>query len=185
MASASFLPENYKEIPADKAYSLQNPGGLVLLCTRGSSGQTSVPRYDFAPLAWCTPYEYTPVSKLLLVCDTSHKTFHDVQENGQFVVALPSFEMRSLIERAGSVSGFDVDKFEHFNVPYLSAQSIDIRIPEGIVAWMECSLERIVVEGTSGIVLGAVTKAFGVPESWKFRLHYLDDATWYKPGARL
>jgi len=185
MAASSLFHEKYEEIPADKAYSLQNPGGLVLLCTRGPTPNNSAPRYDFAPLAWCTPYEYAPVSKLLLVCDTSHKTFRDIQENGQFAVALPSFEMRGLIERAGSVSGFDVDKFEHLKVPYLSAQSIDIRIPKGIVAWTEGSLERIVTEGTSGIVLGAVIKAFGVPESWKFRLHYLDDTTWYKPGERL
>jgi flavin reductase (DIM6/NTAB) family NADH-FMN oxidoreductase RutF len=179
------IPKDYKEIPTDKAYSLQNPGGLVLLCTRGSTVQRATPRYDFAPLAWCTPYEYTPVSKLLLVCDISHKTFHDIQEDGQFVVALPSFEMRSLIEQAGSLSGFKVDKFESLKVPYFKAHSIDIRIPVGVVAWMECSLERIIVEGTSGIVLGAVAKAFAVSESWKFRLHYLDDTTWYAPGPRL
>ncbi|MEN6492048.1 MAG: flavin reductase [Rectinema sp.] len=184
MATSS-IPEKYKEIPAGKAYSLQNPGGLILLCTRGSTPKSSALRYDFAPLAWCTPYEYDPVSKLLLVCDTSHKTFRDIQENGQFVVALPSFEMRALIERAGAVSGFDVDKFELLEVPYFTAQSIDIRIPEGVAAWMECSLERIIVEGTSGIVLGAIHKAFGVPESWKLRLHYLDDTTWYTPGKRL
>jgi len=185
MVAFSTIPQKYEEIPADKAYSLQNPGGLILLCTRGAVPQKSAPRYDFAPLAWCTPYEYAPVSKLLFVCDTSHKTFRDIQENGQFVIALPSFEMRGLIERAGSVSGFNVDKFEHLQVPYVGAQSIDIRIPEGVVAWMECSLERIVIEGTSGIVLGSVTKAFGMPESWKSRLHYLDESTWYKPGERL
>lgn len=185
MGASSSISEKYREIPVDKAYNLQNPGGLILLCTRGTAPQKAALRYDFAPLAWCTPYEYAPVSKLLFVCDTSHKTFRDIQENGQFVIALPTCEMRDLIERVGSVSGFDVDKFEHLKVPYFAAQSVDIRVPEGVAAWMECSLERIVVEGTSGIVLGAVNKAFGVPESWKLRLHYLDDATWYKPGERL
>lgn len=181
------IPKNYTEIPADKAYTLQNPGGIILLCTRGSvpGGDKAQARYDFAPLAWCTPYEFAPVSKLLFVCDISHKTYHDAQENKQFVIALPSPEMRELIERAGSVSGFDVDKFKQLNVDYLTAKSMDIRVPEGVAAWMECSLEKIIVEGTSGIVLASVAKAFAVSESWKYRLHFVDDDIWYTPGKRL
>jgi len=122
------------------------------------------------------------VSKLLIVCDTSHKTFHDVKENSVFAIAFPSFEMRSLIQQVGSVSGFAVDKFDNFNVPYFYAKTIDVRIPEGVVGWMECSLERIIIEGTSGILLGAVIKAFAISEGWKNRIHYLNDAIWYKPG---
>ena len=206
--------QSYDEIKANEAYCLQNPGGIIFLCTRGSipNSQTSVPhsslpqdsaslgfsllpqtsvprdyhnlpqRYDFAPLAWCIPYEYEPVSKLLIVCDTSHKTFHDVKENSVFAIAFPSFEMRSLIQQVGSVSGFAVDKFDNFNVPYFYAKTIDVRIPEGVVGWMECSLERIIIEGTSGILLGAVIKAFAISEGWKNRIHYLNDAIWYKPG---
>jgi len=93
MATSS-IPEKYKEIPAGKAYSLQNPGGLILLCTRGSTPKSSALRYDFAPLAWCTPYEYDPVSKLLLVCDTSHKTFRVYSgEWPNSSSRLPSFEI--------------------------------------------------------------------------------------------
>lgn len=206
--------QSYDEIQPNEVYCLQNPGGVIFLCTRGSVSDseasvphtslpqdsaslcfsplphTSVPRdyrdlpqrYDFAPLSWCIPYEYEPVSKLLVVCDTSHKTFHDIEENRVFAIAFPSFEMRALIQRAGSVSGFDVDKFDHFNVSCFCAKTIDVLIPEGVVGWMECSLERIIIEGTSGILLGAVIKGFAMPESWKRRIHYLNDSIWYKPG---
>lgn len=189
------MKSTYEEIPANEAYTLQNPGGVIFLCTRGSvpegaskdkpEGVLREPRYDFAPLAWCTPYEYEPVSKILLVCDTSHKTFRDIQENSEFAIALPSFDMRSLIEQAGSVSGFAVDKFAHFSVQYFESKSIDIRIPSGVVGWMECTLERMVIEGTSGIVFGAVKQAFAEPDAWARRLHYMNDDVWYKPGERL
>lgn len=195
----------YEEIPANEAYSLQNPGGVIFLCTRssvpeGASRVDSVSRadaasqpnsasrkarYNFAPLAWCTPYEYDPVSKILLVCDTSHKTFSDIQENSEFAIALPSFDMRDLVEQAGSVSGFAVDKFAQFSVQYIESKSIDVRIPAGVVGWMECTLERIVIEGTSGIVFGAVRQAFAEPDAWSRRIHYVDDETWYRPGERL
>lgn len=175
----------YQEFPANQAYSLQNPGGLILLCTRGSIPGSSAIRYDVAPLAWCTPYEYEPVSKILLVCDTSHKTYFDIQETREFVIALPTYDMLRLIERTGSVSGFEVDKFQSLEIPRFNASSMDIVIPEGVAAWLECTLERIVTEGTSGIVFGAVKKAFAVPESWKLRVHYLEESIMYKPGDRI
>jgi len=170
----------YSEIPANEAYALQNPGGIILLCTKDIDGP--IARHDVAPLAWCTPYEYDPVSKLLVVCDIAHKTFHDIQKSNKCVIAFPSFEMRGLVEKLGSVSGFDCDKFERFHVPYFRAHTMDIRVPEGVVGWMECSVERIIQEGTSGFVMAAVAKAFAEPDCWKRRLHYLNDSIWYKPG---
>lgn len=185
MPEQKTISTHYQEVPADQAYSLQNPGGLILLCTRGSIPTSTALRYDVAPLAWCTPYEYEPVSKILLVCDISHKTFHDIQEAREFVVALPTYDMLRLIERTGSVSGFEVDKFESLAIPHFKAKGMDLLIPEGVAGWLECALERIVTEGTSGIVLGKVQRAFALPESWKLRIHYLDESIWYKPGDRI
>lgn len=185
MPEQTTILTRYQEVPANQAYSLQNPGGLILLCTRGTVPHGSTIRYDTAPLAWCTPYEYEPVSKILLVCDTSHKTYRDVQETREFVIALPTSDMLRLVERSGAVSGFQVDKFESLEIPYFMAKEMDIRIPEGVAGWLECSLERIVTEGTSGIVFGSVRRAFALPESWKLRIHYLEESIWYKPGDRL
>ncbi len=166
----------YEELSLDQAYTLQNPGGLVLLCTSGSG------RYDVAPVAWCCPYEYSPVSKLLVVCDISHRTFIDARSGGFFALALPPPSMRTLVEATGSVSGAEVDKFAQFSIPHFPGRRFDVRIPEGVVGWMECRLERVLEEGTSGILFGAVQGAWAIRDAWKHRIHYVSEKVWYQPG---
>ncbi|NLJ47277.1 MAG: flavin reductase family protein [Treponema sp.] len=170
----------YKEIPVSEAYYLQNPGGLVLVCTRGPDG-----RYDLAPVAWCCPLDYEPVSKLILVLDTGHRTYADLSDSGEFAVALPTRAQLDLVKRGGSISGHDVDKYAELGIASFPARDIDVRIPEGVAGWMECRLSRIVVEGTSGVVMGEVLRAEAVPEAWKRRIHYVREGLWFVPGDGL
>lgn len=201
----------YEEIALGKAYSLQNAGGLVLVCTAGRGGESpsaepvtatspatiardvtappatapasvAVARYDIAPIAWCCPLDYAPVSKILLVCDTSHRTYTDLCASGEFALALPTFLQKDLVLRTGSVSGNDVDKYAHLGIPAFRARKVDALIPEGVAGWLECKLGRVVVEGTSAIVTGEVVFASARPECWRERLHYIDDSRWFSPG---
>jgi flavin reductase (DIM6/NTAB) family NADH-FMN oxidoreductase RutF len=170
----------YSEVDVSEAYELLNPGGLVLVCTKAESG-----RYDLAPVAWCCPFDFEPVSRVLVVCDTGHRTFQDLQESGEFALALPSPTQRDLVQRTGTASGHDLDKYAEYKIGYFHAERIDARIPDGVSGWLECRLLRIVVEGTSGIVLGEVQRACALPDSWKARIHYVRPDLWYVPGQRL
>ncbi len=170
----------YVEIPVPEAYELQNAGGLVLVCTRGPDG-----RYDLAPAAWCCPLDYSPVSKLILVLDTGHRTYADLSDSGEFAVALPTKAQVDLVKRTGSMSGHDRDKFAELAIPAFSARVVDARIPEGVAGWLECRLSRIVVEGTSGVVMGEVLRAEAVPDAWKHRVHYVREGLWFAPGDGL
>ena len=167
----------YKEVPVSDAYSLQNAGGLVLVCTRGPDG-----RYDLAPVAWCCPLDHQPVSKLILVLDTGHRTYTDLADSGEFAVALPTRDQMDLVNRTGSISGHDADKFAELGIAFFPAREIDVRIPEGVSGWLECRLARIVVEGTSAVVMGEVLRASAVPESWKRRIHYVQEGLQFEPG---
>ncbi|HRY79506.1 MAG TPA: flavin reductase family protein [Spirochaetia bacterium] len=167
----------YAEIPVSDAYELQNAGGLVLVCTRGPDG-----RYDVAPVAWCCPLDYSPASKLILVLDTGHRTYADLSDSGEFAVALPTKGQMDLVARAGSMSGHDADKYAELGIPAFPAREVDARIPEGVAGWLECRLSRIVVEGTSGVVMGEVLRAEAVPDAWKLRVHYVREGLRFTPG---
>ncbi|HWP68360.1 MAG TPA: flavin reductase, partial [Rectinemataceae bacterium] len=158
----------YKEYPLGEAYTLQNAGGLVLICTRGSDG-----KYDLAPVAWCCPLDYEPVSRFLCVLDTGHKTFKDIEASRVFAIALPVSAQKDLVMRCGAVSGFKVDKYKEFGIQSRPGTSIDVKIPAGVAGWIECSLSNIVVEGTSGIVMGNALHAEAVVDAWKQRLHFV------------
>jgi flavin reductase (DIM6/NTAB) family NADH-FMN oxidoreductase RutF len=190
--------EEYEEIEPSEAYILQNAGGLVLVCTKGIVTVTSAKAerstaeagsdkslYDLAPVAWCCPLDYEPVSKILLVCDTGHKTYADIAATGKFVIALPTYSQKELVEKVGSVSGRDKDKYSAFGIEAFKAEKVDALIPSGVVGWMECKLDRVIVQGTSGIVIGEVLRAVARPDAWKERLHYVGDELYFMPGRAL
>ena len=170
----------YRECALGEAYTLQNAGGLVFVCTRGSDGA-----YDLAPVAWCCPLDYAPVSRFLCVLDTSHKTFKDIEVSRTFAIALPSVAQKELVARCGGVSGFKVDKYKEFGIQALPGRAIDVKIPAGVAGWIECSLSKIVVEGTSGVVMGDALHAEAIDEAWKARIHYVSEGLLFSPGARL
>jgi len=170
----------YTEIPVAKAYELQNAGGLVLVCTRGADG-----RYDLAPIAWCCPLDYAPVSRLIVVMDTGHRTYADLFDSGEFVVALPVKAQLELVKKSGSVSGGDVDKYAEFDIASFPAEKVDARVPEGVAGWLECRLLRVVVEGPSAVVMGEVVRAAARPDAWKERIHYVREGLQFSPGETI
>jgi flavin reductase (DIM6/NTAB) family NADH-FMN oxidoreductase RutF len=171
---------DYQEMPIGEAYELLNPGGLILVCTHSEDG-----RYDLAPVAWNCPLDYAPESRLLFVCDPAHRTYEDLVESGEFAVALPTIAQRGLVEEAGSASGRDADKYEKFGIAARRAEKVDAMIPEGVAGWLECRLLRVIVEGSSAVVMGSVLRAMAAPEAWKLRLHYVREGIMYAPGAAL
>jgi len=171
---------DYLDVPLEKAHELLNPGGLVWLCTRSEDG-----RPDLAPVAWNCPLDYAPVSKALLVVDTGHRSYENLVESGEFVVALPTTAQRALIERTGSASGRELDKYARFGIDSVPAETVDALVPAGVAGWLECRLLRVVVEGTSGVVFGEVLKAKAKADAWKERPHYVREGLWYAPGPAL
>ncbi len=171
---------NYLDVPAQEAHRLVCGGGLVLICTRSPAG-----RYDLAPVAWVCPLDYEPTSRVLFVCDPGHQTFRNVESSGCFALALPTPAQRGLVEKAGSASGKDIDKYSAFSITSFTAEKIDVLIPEAVAGWLECRRLRTISEGASSIVLGEVVRAKAVSEAWKHRLHYVSEDLMYAPGGRI
>ena len=171
---------DYREYSATEAYRLQNAGGLVLVCTRGEDG-----RYDLVPIAWSCPIELAPVSRFVCILDTGHRTYADLSASGKFAMALPGPAQKDLVFRCGSVSGTDVDKYEAFSIPHFGGRLIDVRLPEGVSGWIECKVSRVILEGTSALVLGDFLYAAAIEDFWKERLHYVDEVTSFAPGSRV
>lgn len=171
---------DYRNIAPKEAYALQNAGGLVLVCTKGAEG-----RYDLAPVAWCCPFDYEPVSKLLCVLDTSHKTCKDIQASQEFVIALPSVAQEGLVMETGSLSGNDVDKYKELGIEAFAAKRVDAKIPASVLGWIECRLSNVILEGTSAIVMGEVLHAEAVENAWKERIHFVSDGVLFRPGATI
>lgn len=170
----------YAEVGPEKAYALLNCGGVILVCTKSRAG-----RYDLAPLAWSCPLDYEPVSRVLFVCDPSHATHENLLASGAFAVALPTPAQIGLVRKTGSVSGRDRDKYAEFSIAAFRAKKMDVLVPEGAAAWLECRLVRTVAEGSVSVVFGEVVHAEAVAGAWRERLHYVSEKLFYAPGPAL
>jgi flavin reductase (DIM6/NTAB) family NADH-FMN oxidoreductase RutF len=167
---------DYTEIAIERAYGLMNTGGMIWVCTKGNDG-----RYDVTPIAWSCPLDYEPVSRVLFVSDPAHACFANLTNRKEYAIALPTFTQRELVEKTGSVSGADTDKFDTFDIASFPARKIDVRIPDGSAAWLECRLIRTIPEGSVSIVLGEVIAASSLNNAWKERLHYVGEGVYYRP----
>lgn len=169
---------DYSEIDLESAYALQNAGGLVLVCTKGPEG-----RYNLAPVAWCCPFDYEPLSRMLCVLGSDHKTFKDIEISKKFAIAFPRAAQKEMAMLCGSVSGRDVDKYDKFGIGAFPGRRVDVKIPIGVAGWIECSLAEILLRGTSALVLGDALHAEAVKEAWRERLHYVSEDWSFRPGA--
>lgn len=169
-----------RDIPAPEAYELLNTGGVVLVCTKGADG-----RYDLAPVAWCCPLDYEPTSRAMIVLDPGHLTTGNLEASGRFILALPTFAQKSLVERTGSVSGREGDKYEKFGIRAVRGDAVDALIPEGVAGYLECSVIEFRRVGSVAVVSAEVLKAAAVPDAWKRRLHHAGGEIFYRPGPRV
>ncbi len=82
----------FSTISLESAYKLITPGLPVLIATKGM-------HYNFAPIAWNTPLDYEPVTKLLFVCDPAHQTAINIHKTGHFAVCIPQNADDMIIEQ--------------------------------------------------------------------------------------
>ena len=54
-----------------------------------------------------------------------------------------------------------------------------------MAGWLECRLLRVIVEGSSAVVMGSVLRAMAAPDAWKLRVHYVREGLMYAPGSKL
>ncbi|ULQ58683.1 flavin reductase family protein [Brucepastera parasyntrophica] len=143
----------YDPVDLTEAYTLLTPGLPILVASKGM-------HYNLAPIAWNTPMDYEPVSKILFVSDPAHQTAKNIHETMEFAACIPSSANDPIIEQCGSVSSPESDKFEQFSIRSFPAADIDVRIPEVCSAWIECRVIRIIQEGSVEIFMGEATAAY-------------------------
>lgn len=150
---------NYQEIPLTEAYRLINPGPLVMVATKGA-------RYDLAPIAWASPLDYEPVTKVLFISDPAHQTALNAKAGKSFAVCVPHLSQAGLVWQCGSISNPEADKFSRFKIDSQACAKIDARVPLGCVGWIECELIRVVQEGSVELFMGKALAAFAQEGAW-------------------
>ena len=156
--------KNYVELPTNMAHRLINHGSIILLSTRDENGV-----YDIAPIAWCSPVRKEP-PKLLAVVGHGHQTYRNLIATGEFIACVPHVSQIEMVQKTGSVSGRDVNKFSDLNIQTFHGKKIDALVPQDCIGWIECKIwDRLALDKTD-IIVGDIVHAAVDSEAFDERL---------------
>lgn len=140
-----------------EAYKMVKPGFPALVCTKGVKEGL----YDVTPYGWIMPMDYEPVTKIIFSSDPAHQAAHNIKRTKEFAVCIPSDPADPVIEKCGSISSEDADKFARFGLTGAKAKVIDAEIlPENSSGWIECRLVRVITEGSVELFIGEAVAAY-------------------------
>jgi len=155
----------YIEIENNKIYKLLNNGCLIIVSTSDKNGNKNI-----APIAWQTPVDYDPVTKILIVCDSNHKTSNNIKETKKFVIVIPHKSQKKLVIESGNITGNKFNKIEKLKVNYFLSKNYKYIIPEGSIGYIECELIKEYEEDGVLIFIGKAIFAEVNQESFADRL---------------
>ena len=120
-------------VPLAKAYRLLNHGPTVLV-SAAHAEQRSV-----MAAAWAMAVDFEPC-KVAVVLDKQTWTRQLLEAEGSFVLNVPCAAQVDLVQTVGNTSGWNVDKFDAYDIESLDGERISAPRIAGCVAWLECRL---------------------------------------------
>lgn len=94
-------------------------------------------RINFMSVVWNSPLSFDP--PLYGVSIAPKRYTHDMLLTAmEFSISFFPYEMAEVVEKFGTVSGREVDKVKEFGVELLEPAALDVPIPAGAYAVLEC-----------------------------------------------
>jgi flavin reductase (DIM6/NTAB) family NADH-FMN oxidoreductase RutF len=181
--------KKYVEIPMGVEIRLINHGPVVWVCSKGKDG-----KYDLAPVAWQCPVSMDP-PMILIGVGMENLTYQNIQEKGEFIVALPHRSQAELVRQTGSISGSEIDKYKEMSIASFAGKKVDAKIPQDCIGYLECKVARIVEMEGVGLVMADVLAGFVDKDAFDRRLlvekeagktiHHLGDRIFAVPGDKV
>ncbi len=114
---------------------------------------------NLIPVVWHTALSFTPP---LYAVSISPKrfSFKLILEAQAFSINFLSYEYMDLVDKLGSVSGRDVDKFSEFNLKYFKGELTEAPILEDAYLALECELIDHLKTGDHTLFIGEVMRTY-------------------------
>jgi flavin reductase (DIM6/NTAB) family NADH-FMN oxidoreductase RutF len=136
-----------KKFPLNKAFTLLEPGPVVLVSTAGKA------RPNVMTISWTMVLDFTP--RFAFMTGSWNYSCKALTENRECVIAVPTAEMIKKTVSIGSCSGTEIDKFKKFKLTPLEGSLVKAPLIKECYANIECKIIDYI--GKHGIfVLDAV-----------------------------
>jgi len=153
-----------KEVPLWQAYRLLQPGPVTLVTT------AYLDKVNVMPASWTAPVSYNP-PRVGVAVQPTHMTHELILRGEQFVLNIPGRPLAGQVDKAGHISGRDVDdKLAEVGFTGAEAGAVEVPLIEECLAHLECGLVDAIELGDHvwlvGEVLAAKADEDAFDETW-------------------
>lgn len=125
-----------RSLKLEKAFTLLEPGPLVLVTTRDGG------RNNIMTLSWTMVLDFSP--RLALTTGAWNHSFKALNKTRQCVIAVPGVDLLDKAVGIGTCSGTDTDKFAEFRLTPLPGKMVDAPLIKECLANIECRVVEII-----------------------------------------
>jgi flavin reductase (DIM6/NTAB) family NADH-FMN oxidoreductase RutF len=165
-----------KTLPLQKAFTLLEPGPVVLITTADGKKQ------NVMTISWTMVMDFTP--RFAVLTGAWNYSCRALAKNKECVIAVPSADMAKKVVQIGCCSGADTDKFKKFNLTPLPAKRVKAPLIKECIANIEC---RVVdhVKKHNIFILDAVAAYIDDKRKSKKMFHAVGDGTFVIDGRKI
>lgn len=165
-----------KPQPLSKAFTLLEPGPVVLVTTRSAQG------CNVMTISWTMVMDFTP--KFALTTGPWNHSYAALKKSKECVIAIPTADQIDQVVGIGTCTGADTDKFRQFGLTPLDGQIVKAPLIKECLANIECKVVDIVRQHNI-IVLEGVAAYIDSTRPEKRTLHAVGDGTFIVDGERI
>lgn len=125
-----------RSLKLEKAFTLLEPGPLVLVTTRDGG------RDNIMTLSWTMVLDFSP--RFALTTGAWNHSFKALNKTRQCVIAVPGADLLDKAVGIGTCSGADTDKFAEFRLTPLPGRMVDAPLIKECLANIECRVVEII-----------------------------------------
>lgn len=165
-----------KTLPIGKAFTLIEPGPVVLITTNDGT------RANVMTISWTMVMDFTP--RFAITTGAWNYSYDALRNTKECVIAIPTMDMIDQVVGIGTCSGTDTDKFQKFGLTTLKGKHVGAPLIKECLANIECKVIDI-VEKHSILVLEGIEAYFDDLREEKRTIHAVGDGTFILDGNKV
>jgi flavin reductase (DIM6/NTAB) family NADH-FMN oxidoreductase RutF len=164
-----------KNLPLGKAFTLIEPGPVVLVTTH-DGGKDNV-----MTITWTMVLDFS--ASFAITTGPWNYSYAALKKNKECVLAIPAADMLDTAVGIGTCSGSEVDKFDKFGLTRIKAKHVRAPLIAQCLANIECRVVEI-VERHNIVILQGVAAYLDAERKERRLIHATGDGTFTVDGRK-
>ena len=161
------------DLPISKAFTLMEPGPVVLVTTNDGH------KDNVMTISWTMVLDFT--ARFAITTGAWNYSYAALTNTKECVIAIPTVDLLDTVVGVGTCSGKDTDKFEKFGLTRVKAKHVRAPLIAECLANIECRIADIVKRHDIVVLDGLVAYLDGARRE-KRLIHAVGDGTFVADG---